>query len=200
MNPNTDASFLMEDKFQDNLEKIVIKVKNKDVSFEILNPLGFLYNDSKDDLLVAALGLEDINNPKYLVITTNKVYVSKKYNPKDVLIIQNFAFTDGSNTALKNYLNRPEGHTITTPKVLIDTNDYLQVIYIEMPVIIMDNGTILLDPMIIEFQSYLLANGNPATNVYGALMNLLLQPSIIMEITKLEPNSQEINQSQVTII
>ena len=39
LNPNTDASFLMEDKFQDNLEKIVIKVKDKDVSFEILNPL-----------------------------------------------------------------------------------------------------------------------------------------------------------------
>jgi hypothetical protein len=39
LNPNTDSSFLMTDKFQDNLEKIVIKVKDKDVSFEILNPL-----------------------------------------------------------------------------------------------------------------------------------------------------------------
>jgi hypothetical protein len=39
LNPDTDSSFLMEDKFQDNLEKIVINVKGKDVSFEILNPL-----------------------------------------------------------------------------------------------------------------------------------------------------------------
>lgn len=39
LNPNSDSSFLMNDKFQDNLEKIVVRVKNKDVSFEILNPL-----------------------------------------------------------------------------------------------------------------------------------------------------------------
>lgn len=39
LNPNSDSSFLMNDKFQDNLEKIVIRVKNKDISFEILNPL-----------------------------------------------------------------------------------------------------------------------------------------------------------------
>ena len=64
----------------------------------------------------------------------------------------------------------------------------------------MDNGTKVLDPMIIELQSYLTANGNPYTNVYGALINLHLQPSVIMELTKLEPNSKEINQSKVTII
>jgi hypothetical protein len=39
LNPNSDSSFLMNDKFQDNLEKIVVRVKGKDVSFEILNPL-----------------------------------------------------------------------------------------------------------------------------------------------------------------
>jgi hypothetical protein len=38
LNPNTDSSFLMVDKFQDNLEKIVIKGKNSDISFQILNP------------------------------------------------------------------------------------------------------------------------------------------------------------------
>lgn len=39
LNPNSDSSFLMNDKFQDNLEKIVVRVKGKDASFEILNPL-----------------------------------------------------------------------------------------------------------------------------------------------------------------
>jgi hypothetical protein len=39
LNPNTDSSFLMDDKFQDNLEKILIRTKDKDISFEILNPL-----------------------------------------------------------------------------------------------------------------------------------------------------------------
>ena len=170
------------------------------ITFEILNPLGTLYNDGKDDLLVIEIGLDDVFIPKNIIITTNKVYKSNKYNQRDVLLIQNFAFKDGSNTALKNYLNRQEGHAITTPQVILDSNDYLKQIYIELPVIIMDDGQILLDPMIIEFQAYLTENGNPAKNVYGALMNLLLQPSIIMEITKLEPNSKEINQSRVTII
>ena len=39
LNPQSDSSFLMNDQFQDNLEKILIRIKNKDVSFEILNPL-----------------------------------------------------------------------------------------------------------------------------------------------------------------
>lgn len=39
LNPNLENSFLMEDDFQDNLQKILIRVKDKNVSFEILNPL-----------------------------------------------------------------------------------------------------------------------------------------------------------------
>jgi hypothetical protein len=39
LNPQSDSSFLMNEEFQDNLEKIVIRIKDKDVSFEILNPL-----------------------------------------------------------------------------------------------------------------------------------------------------------------
>ena len=39
LNPNSTNSFLMEDRFQENLEKIVIKLKDKDLSFQILNPL-----------------------------------------------------------------------------------------------------------------------------------------------------------------
>jgi hypothetical protein len=170
------------------------------MTFEILNPLGYLYNDCKDDLLISGIGLDDLTTPKYITITTNKVYKSCKYNNKDILIIQNFGFIDNSNIALKNYLNDPKGHTIITPTTTTEPNEYLQILHIQMPFTIMDNGTKVLDPMIIEFQSYLTANGNPYTNVYGALINLHLQPSVIMELTKLEPNSKEINQSKVTII
>ena len=170
------------------------------MTFEILNPLGYLYNDSKDDLLISAVGLDNLVTPEYITINTNKVYKSCKYNNKDVLIIQNFGFIDNSNIALKNYLNNPIGHTITTPIPMLESNEYLQIIYITIPYTIMDNGTKVLDPFIIEFQSYLTSNVNPSTNVYGALMNFHLQPSVIMEITKLEPNSKEINQSKVTII
>jgi len=39
LNPNQESSFLMDGEFQRNLQKIVIKVKDKNVNFEILNPL-----------------------------------------------------------------------------------------------------------------------------------------------------------------
>jgi hypothetical protein len=39
LSPNLTNSFLMEDNFQQNLEKIMIKVSNDDITFQILNPL-----------------------------------------------------------------------------------------------------------------------------------------------------------------
>ena len=39
LNPQSENSFLMNDDFQSNLEKIIIKVKDKNLNFEILNPL-----------------------------------------------------------------------------------------------------------------------------------------------------------------
>jgi len=39
LNPNSQNSFLMEDEFQTNIEKLIIRSKNKDISFELLNPL-----------------------------------------------------------------------------------------------------------------------------------------------------------------
>ena len=39
LNPLSTGSFLMNDEFQNNLEKLIIKVKGKDINFELLNPL-----------------------------------------------------------------------------------------------------------------------------------------------------------------
>lgn len=39
LNPISENSFLMEDSFQDNIEKLIIRIEEKDISFEILNPL-----------------------------------------------------------------------------------------------------------------------------------------------------------------
>ena len=46
LNPQVKNSFLMEDDFQKNLEKIIIRSNNKDTSFEILNPLYKRISDS----------------------------------------------------------------------------------------------------------------------------------------------------------
>jgi hypothetical protein len=39
LNPQIESSFLMDDDFQKNLQKIVIRTSKNDISFEILNPL-----------------------------------------------------------------------------------------------------------------------------------------------------------------
>ena len=39
LNPQVESSFLMEDDFQKNLQKIIIKTSKKSITFEILNPL-----------------------------------------------------------------------------------------------------------------------------------------------------------------
>jgi len=39
LNPKVDGSFLMGDDFQTNVEKLIIRSKHKDISFELLNPL-----------------------------------------------------------------------------------------------------------------------------------------------------------------
>lgn len=46
LNPSSEGSFLMEDDFQKNLEKLIIRSKSKDVSFELLNPLYSRLSDS----------------------------------------------------------------------------------------------------------------------------------------------------------
>ena len=39
LNPNLQGSFLMDEDFQSNMEKLLLRVDNDDISFEILNPL-----------------------------------------------------------------------------------------------------------------------------------------------------------------
>ena len=39
LNPNIESSFLMDEEFQDNVEKLIIRTVDDDISFELLNPL-----------------------------------------------------------------------------------------------------------------------------------------------------------------
>jgi hypothetical protein len=46
LNPSSENSFLMDNEFQQNVEKLIIRSKIKDVSFELLNPLYKRVSDS----------------------------------------------------------------------------------------------------------------------------------------------------------
>jgi hypothetical protein len=49
LNPSLTSSFLMDsDDFQKNVEKLIIKTKNDDISFELLNPLYNRMSDNND--------------------------------------------------------------------------------------------------------------------------------------------------------
>lgn len=48
LNPLSENSFLMNDNFQQNVEKLIIRSKTKDISFELLNPLYKRVSDSNN--------------------------------------------------------------------------------------------------------------------------------------------------------
>ena len=88
LNPQMRNSFLMHnDEFNDNLEKIVIKIEgNDDVSFEVLNPLYkrlSYYNDSEYVEMYSLIILNFLEYCQLIDISTYKV----KANIKDDIYI-----------------------------------------------------------------------------------------------------------------
>lgn len=61
LNPQTQNSFLMDEDFQKNLEKLIIKVNGKDTNFEILNPLYKRISDSNSTDFVEIYSLILVN-------------------------------------------------------------------------------------------------------------------------------------------
>ncbi len=61
LNSDSNSSFLMEDDFQKNLEKIVIRIKNKNISFDVLNPLYQRISDNNSTEFVEIYTLILIN-------------------------------------------------------------------------------------------------------------------------------------------
>jgi hypothetical protein len=61
LNPSSTGSFLMEEDFQKNLEKLIIRSNNKDISFELLNPLYKRISDNNSTDFVEIYTLILIN-------------------------------------------------------------------------------------------------------------------------------------------
>jgi len=61
LNPNTQGSFLMDDDYQNNLEKLIIRVEGENLSFEILNPLYTKISESNSTEFVEIYTLILIN-------------------------------------------------------------------------------------------------------------------------------------------
>ena len=61
LNPNTQGSFLMDDDYQNNLEKLIIRVEGENLSFEVLNPLYTKISESNSTEFVEIYTLILIN-------------------------------------------------------------------------------------------------------------------------------------------
>jgi hypothetical protein len=61
LNPSSENSFLMDEDFQKNMEKLIIRSSKKDVSFELLNPLYSRVSDSSSTDFVEIYTLILIN-------------------------------------------------------------------------------------------------------------------------------------------
>jgi hypothetical protein len=61
LNPRSNGSFLMEDEYQSNLEKLIIRTKSKDISFELLNPLYKRISDNNSTEFVEIYTLILVN-------------------------------------------------------------------------------------------------------------------------------------------
>jgi hypothetical protein len=165
------------------------------LTFEILNPMGYLYNQTNDDLNVISIQLNDLLNPEYIIITTNHTFLSKQYIMGDVLILKNFTFTNNPTTQLiyfANFMNRDQGHHIMTPLAVTQSSQYSNRIYLALP----RNPDNTIDSIIDELKSF----PDEITDVVGVILNITLQPSIVMEITKIEPDSSNINVGKVQVI
>jgi hypothetical protein len=57
LNPQVNNSFLMDDDFQKNVEKLIIRIAGKDMSFELLNPLYKRISDSNSTEFVEIYSL-----------------------------------------------------------------------------------------------------------------------------------------------
>ena len=87
LNPLSENSFLMEDEFQDNLEKLIVRIDDADISFQLLNPLYKRMSDDNSTDYVEIYSLILVNFLNYCQ-SLNLADIKLKGDKKDEVYIQ----------------------------------------------------------------------------------------------------------------
>ena len=87
LNPLSENSFLMEDEFQENLEKLIVRVEDADISFQLLNPLYKRMSDDNSTEYIEIYSLILVNFLNYCQ-SINFSDIKIKGNKKDEIYIQ----------------------------------------------------------------------------------------------------------------
>lgn len=113
LNPQVTGSFLMEDEFQKNLQKIIIRTKNSNVSFEILNPLYQRISSENDTSFTEIYSLILLNFMTFCQ-TINLEDIKIRGNNRDemYLYLMSFLF----NTYISNVKEDIENFEFTIPE------------------------------------------------------------------------------------
>ena len=165
------------------------------MTVEILNPLGFMYNDSKDNIKIKSLTLNDLDNPKYIILHLDKFIKSSQYPKGDILIVKNYG--SGLVNNFTNFMNRETGHFILSNP---DSAEFVDTICIDIPKTLGTNGLYTIEPYFLDIIQQMVSNQHPYSTLEGNIMNMNLQPVVIFEISKLEPKSKTLTQNNITLI
>jgi hypothetical protein len=87
LNPLSENSFLMEDEFQENLEKLIVRIDDADISFQLLNPLYKRMSDDNSTDYVEIYSLILVNFLNYCQ-SINFTDIKLKGEKKDEVYIQ----------------------------------------------------------------------------------------------------------------
>jgi hypothetical protein len=165
------------------------------MTIEILNPLGHMYSDSKDNLKIKSMDIDNQADPKSIILTLDKYVKRTQYNRGDIVIIKNYGV--GLVDTFTNFMNRETGHFIKSNP---STDEFVDKIYIDVPKKANPNGLYVIQPFFQDIIQLIINNQNPYALTEGNIINTNLQPVVIFEISRLEPNSKGLSQSHITII
>jgi len=113
LNPQVTGSFLMEDEFQKNLQKIIIRTKNNNVSFEILNPLYQRISSENDTSFTEIYSLILLNFMTFCQ-TINLEDIKIRGNNRDEMYL--FLMSSLFNTYISNVKEDIENFEFTIPE------------------------------------------------------------------------------------
>jgi len=165
------------------------------MTIEILNPLGYMYSDSKDNLKIKSMNIDSQTDPKSIILTLDKFVRRTQYNRGDIILIQNYGA--GLVDSFTNFMNRETGHFI---KLNPSTDEFVDKIYIDIPKQSNTNGLFTIQPFFQDIITLIINNKNPYLITEGVMINVNLQPVVIFEISKIEPKSKGLSQKNITII
>lgn len=165
------------------------------MTIEILNPLGNIYSDSKDNLKIKGMTVDNPADPKFIILTLDKFVKRTQYNKGDIVIIKNYGINLSNSFTI--FMNREQGHFLKTNP---STDEFIDKLYIDVPKEANTNGLYTIQAFFQDIITMIRNNINPYANTEGVIINTTLQPVVIFEISKIEPKSKGLSKENVTLI